>query len=260
MPRFKLLVEYEGTRFKGWQVQKGQNTIQGKIMDACREVFNTDTFELYGAGRTDAGVHALGQVAHLDVKTNLTPEKIRMMLNDLLPQDINIISIVTAAPRFHARHEATARSYVYHISQRRTAFGKKFVWWVKDELNVSEMQKIALLYTGFKDFRSFGQDDPDKKSTTVDVSKVDVKQEGDNIYIHIVGSHFLWKMVRRMVGVMVEVGRGNMSFEKVESFFEGKSGEPAQYTSPPSGLYLEHVYYPGEKISGQFKYCLNVYE
>jgi tRNA pseudouridine38-40 synthase len=258
MSKFKLTIEYEGTRYKGWQVQKGQNTIQGKIMDACREVLQTETFELYGAGRTDAGVHALGQVAHLDVKTNLNPEKIRYKLNDLLPQDINILSIHSVHPRFHARHEAIARSYVYHISQRRTAFGKKFAWWIRDELDISSMEKIALLYTGFKDFRSFGQQDPEKKSTKVNVSKVNVMKQGDNIFIHIVGSHFLWKMVRRMVGVMAEAGRGNLNYEEVESFFDKKSDDPAKYTAPPSGLYLERIYYPGEKISDKFKYCLNV--
>ncbi|MGH2569091.1 MAG: tRNA pseudouridine(38-40) synthase TruA, partial [Bacteroidota bacterium] len=129
MPRFKLTLEYEGTRYSGWQIQKNARTVQGEFVQAIHKVFRTNEFEFHGSGRTDAGVHALMQVAHLDVKTVLAPEIIRMKLNDELPADINILEIEKAAPTFHARHDAVARRYLYQVSRRRTAFGKRFVWW-----------------------------------------------------------------------------------------------------------------------------------
>src|SRR3972149_6579145 len=121
MGRFKLILEYEGTRYSGWQGQKNARTVQGDLMNAIGVVTETKQFELYGSGRTDAGVHALRQVAHLDIKTMLAPEILRRKLNDELPADINILEIGKAAPSFHARHDAVARSYLYQISRRRTA-------------------------------------------------------------------------------------------------------------------------------------------
>ena len=163
MARFKLTIEYEGTRFSGWQVQKNARTVQGEINDAIGKVFGTHGFEFYGSGRTDAGVHALQQVAHLDIKTVLAPEIIRMKLNDELPADINIIEVEKATNDFHARHDAMARSYLYQISRRRTAFGKRYVWWVKDPLDIVKMRQTAEMFIGLKDFQSFTADDPEEK-------------------------------------------------------------------------------------------------
>ncbi|WP_047446988.1 tRNA pseudouridine(38-40) synthase TruA [Alistipes sp. ZOR0009] len=248
MARFKLTLEYDGSAYHGWQLLKGHSSIQGKIMDACREAFQTDKFELYGSGRTDAGVHALGQVAHLDVNTKLSPMQIRFKLNDNLPASIAIIDVEEVDAKFHARYDATARSYVYHIAKRKTAFGKKYAYWVKDYLNMEDMHHAAQQMVGLKDFRSFGDKDSETTSTKVEVKSVNVYKEGDSIVIHVVGSHFLWKMVRRMVGVLIEVGRGNITERKLQSFFDSYSNEPAKYTAPPSGLYLEHVYYNNEEI------------
>jgi tRNA pseudouridine38-40 synthase len=246
MARFKLIIEYEGTRFSGWQVQKNARTVQGEINDAIGKVFGTHGFEFYGSGRTDAGVHALQQVAHLDIKTVLGPEIIRMKLNDQLPADINIIEVEKATDEFHARHDAMARSYLYQISRRRTAFGKRFVWWVKDPLDVVKMRQTAEMFLGLKDFQSFTADDPEEKSTKVHINSIDVQQAGDLILIRIVGSHFIWKMVRQIIGVLAEVGRGKMPLNDVKKFLHAKSDEPAKLTAPPSGLFLERVYYKGD--------------
>jgi tRNA pseudouridine38-40 synthase len=202
---------------------------------------------LYGAGRTDAGVHALHQVAHLEAKTTLAPEILRRKINDELPADINILTAEKAGPRFHARHHAIARSYLYQISKRRTAFGKRFVWWVKDELDVRRMKEVATLFLGLKDFRSFTADDPEEKSTKVQIEQIEIRESGDLILVRFVGSHFLWKMVRQIVGVMVEAGRGAVTPEEVRSFLESKSEEPASMTAPPSGLFLERIYYEGDR-------------
>ena len=249
MGRFRLKIEYDGTRYTGWQLQKGGRTIQGELLDACRDLFEIHEVELYGAGRTDGGVHALGQVAHLAVETGLEPLRIRYGLNDRLPHDISIISVEEAHPKFHARYDARARSYIYQISRRRTAFGKKYVWWIKDDLDIEKMKEAASLYVGLKDFRSFTDDDQEQSSTRTEVLHASVTEFGDILIFHVIGTHFLWKQVRRMTGVLVEAGRGRLSTGEISSFFRTKSDIPARLTAPPSGLFLERVYYKDEEIS-----------
>ncbi len=246
MPRFKLTIEYAGTRYSGWQIQKNARTVQGEIDRAVRAVTGRHDFELYGSGRTDAGVHALAQVAHLDVSTSLPPETLRRRLNDELPADINILSAVVVPHRFHARHDAVARSYIYHVSRRRTAFAKAFVWWVKEDLDAALMRRTAAGFVGMHDFRSFSDDDPDDKSTQVLVETFDVHEDGDLILVHIEGSHFLWKMVRRLVGVLAEVGQGALTTGQAAALLLEPSPLPARLTAPAAGLFLERVYYPGD--------------
>ncbi len=243
MARFKVYLEYEGTRYSGWQVQKNARTVQGELLNAARKVFDSGNVEFYGSGRTDAGVHALMQVAHLDVESMLAPEIIRMKMNDELPADINILEVEKAPKDFHARHDAVARSYLYQISRRRTAFGKRYVWWIKDRLDIRKMEGAAKLFVGMKNMQSFTADDPEEKSTNVLIKAITIKEEGDLILIRIEGSHFLWKLVRQIVGIVVEVGRGKLTQSDIEHFFSVKSNEPAKYTAPPSGLFLEHVRY-----------------
>jgi tRNA pseudouridine38-40 synthase len=248
LARFKLYLEFEGTRYAGWQIQKNSKTVQGEFFRVCEQIFNTKTFEFYGSGRTDAGVHAIEQVAHLDVQTDLPLLQVRYKLNDALPQDINILDIEKANPKFHARHDAIARSYIYLISKRKTALGKQFVWWIKDPLNIEKMRQAANELVGFKDFNSFTDDSPEEKSTLVELKFLDVYEYGDTIIIHTIGSHFLWKMVRRMVGILVETGRGNINPKEIQNILKNPDFPVAKYTAPPSGLFLEKVYYPGEEI------------
>src|SRR5688572_17034601 len=165
MPRFKLTIEYSGTRYSGWQIQKNARTVQGEIANAVREATGEREIELYGSGRTDAGVHAIAQVAHLDAHTTLPPEALRRRINDALPSDITILRVDKVRHKFHARHDAVARSYIYQVSRRRTAFAKPFVWWVKEDLDVSRMRETARQFVGHHDFQSFSDDDPDEKST-----------------------------------------------------------------------------------------------
>ncbi len=258
MARFKLTLEYDGTKFRGWQYQPSQPTIMGRIMDACSTTFNTNKFELYGSGRTDAGVHAIAQVAHLEVNTQLPPRVIKLQLNDQLPSAINILHVEKVGNSFHARHDAVARSYVYQIATRRTAFGKSNCWWIKDKLNLRAMEEAAEVMQGFNDFSSFGSSEDEDASTKVDVQWVRIYEIENSLIIHVVGSHFLWKMVRRMVGVLVEVGRGNIGLEQVEKMFSTYSSLPAKVTAPPSGLYLERVYYPGDEIAEEPTWIMNL--
>lgn len=247
MARFKLVLEYAGTRYGGWQIQKNARTVQGELRRAVSEVTKKSDFEVYGSGRTDAGVHALGQVAHLDVETRIPPEALRLAVNDLLPADIHVLSLERAAPRFHARHDAVARSYLYQICRRRTAFGKPYVWWIKDGLSAPRMRAAARLFHGMHDFRSFTDQKTEEGSTRVLLQEVTVVESGALVVIRIVGSHFLWKMVRRIVGVLAEVGRGEMEEAEVRSFLTRKSRAPAALTAPPSGLFLERVLYEADE-------------
>src|SRR6184192_1419052 len=150
MPRFKLTIEYAGTRYSGWQIQKNARTVQGEIDAAVRTITGRKDFELYGSGRTDAGVHARGQVAHLDVSTTLAPEALRRRINDELPADINILAAEIVSHRFHARHDAVARRYLYQIARRRTAFAKAFVWWARDPIDVARMRDAAVSFVGMR--------------------------------------------------------------------------------------------------------------
>lgn len=249
MGRYKLTIEYEGTRYAGWQIQKGGKTIQGEILDACRDLFKVDTIDFFGAGRTDGGVHAIGQIAHLGVETELLPLKIKYGINDRLPPDISVINVEEAHHKFHARYDAHARSYIYQISRRRTAFGKKFVWWIKDNLDINLMNEAAKHFPGLKDYSSFTDESGEQTTSKVEVFHTAVYDFGDLLLFHVVGSHFLWKQVRRMTGVLVEVGRGNLKPADMASFFKVKSDIPAKLTAPPSGLFLEKVYYRNEEIS-----------
>ena len=244
--RLKLTIEYAGTRYSGWQVQKNARTVQGEIERAVREATAVHHFELYGSGRTDAGVHASAQIAHLDIDVTMPPEALRRRINDALPSDINILRADTVRHKFHARHDAQGRSYIYNVARRRTAFAKPFVWWVKEDLSVERMREAAARFVGFHDFQSFSDDDPEEKSTQVLVDALDIYEDGDLILIHIEGSHFIWKMVRRLVGVLVEVGRGGLTVEAAAAMLVERSELPARLTAPASGLFLERVYYEGD--------------
>jgi len=258
MPKFKVYIEYDGTRFSGWQKQNNARTIQGTIIKALTEIFGNEKLDLQGSGRTDSGVHALCQVAHLEVKTMLAPEILKLKINDLLPHDINILEIEKAKPDFHARHDAVSRSYIYQISRRRTAFGKNYVWWIKDKLNFKAMDEAAKLFTGMHDFSSFAEEDKEEKSKKVLIENIQLKEHEDLILIRIQGSHFIWKMVRRITGVLVEIGRNKKSLRDVEFYLNNFSNEPAKYTAPPSGLFLEKVFYQGDKQESIFGSILSI--
>lgn len=244
--RFKLTIEYAGTRYSGWQVQTNARTVQGTLERAIHEATGVPVFELYGSGRTDAGVHALGQVAHLEIETRLAGDVLCRRINDELPSDINVLRAERVSRRFHARHGALARSYIYQIARRRTAFAKPYVWWVKEPLDAARMRDAARRFLGFHDFRSFSDDDPGEKSTEVLLDTVELHEDDDLLVVHVEGSHFIWKMVRRIVGVIVEVGRGRLTAEEAAGMLRTRSEMPARLTAPAAGLFLERVFYEGD--------------
>ncbi len=250
---WKLTLEYDGTKYHGWQEQINAKTIQGELRKAAEDLFG-GRVELGGAGRTDAGVHALHQVAHLKFlrkggdsvkRSNFKPQEIIYGLNDRLPADICIIDASEAPPNFHARHEANVRTYIYQISTRKTAFDKKRVWWIKDKLDVAAMSKCAKLLAGRHDFSAFRKHDQSRpdESTIVAVEAAEVILDQHLIIFRITASHFLWNMVRRLMGALVEVGRHTLSMEDFEKLLTNDSREMNALTAPPSGLFLAGIEY-----------------
>ncbi len=247
MPTYKLTIEYEGTRYSGWQAQGNtQKTIQGHLSKAAHSVFGE--VDLGGAGRTDAGVHASGQVAHFRIRKAVDPIQIVRKLNDLLPHDIHILDATRARDNFHARHDAVSRVYLYQIATRRTAFAKSFVWWIKDRLDVPSMTLAAAAIAGRHDFTAF----TDKRlaadeSRIVVVESFEIAVDEELILLRIAASHFLWKMVRKLVAFLAEVGRGTIAPDTLSKMLHADA-DAFQPTAPPSGLFLEAVTYPGEKF------------
>ncbi len=250
MHTFRLLLEYDGSRYSGWQEQINARTVQGELKLAAQELFRTDV-ELQGAGRTDAGVHAVGQVAHLKIRGKaaaLDASQILRELNERLPSSIAVLEVTEAPPRFHARHDAKTRAYFYQISTRKAALSKRFVWWVKEPLDLAKMQQAAALIAGKHDFAAFRAPDPSKpgESTIVVVESAEVSVDESLIVFRVEASHFLWKMVRRLAGTLVKIGLGQVSVEEFRELLNGKKNpklDIAAWTAPASGLFLEGVRY-----------------
>ena len=248
MPTYRLDCEYEGTRYHGWQEQQNARSVSGELKRAIAEA-GGDVVELGGAGRTGAGVHALHQVAHLRLRNGVDSRRFRLAINDALPHDVHVIAMRQAPDRFHARHDAVLRSYVYQISRRRTALAKRNVWWIKRTLDLARIERAAACLPGMNDFASFCERPQDQTSTRVLVERAEVAGDGALILVRLVASHFLWKMVRRVVGALVRVGAGELVERDFEALVRGggiRGVTTAEWTAPPSGLFLERVLYAGD--------------
>ena len=246
---WKVTLEYDGTRYSGWQEQKNADTIMGELRRAAEDLFGGKV-ELHGAGRTDAGVHAAAQVAHLKFVSRqpYTGEQIARQLNDRLPQTIAVLEVEKAAGSFHARHDALTRTYVYQISTRKTAFSKRYVWWIKEPLDVGRMAAAANKLEGRHDFSCFRAVDPGKpdESPIVVVERAEIETEEHMIVFRIEASHFLWRMVRRVAGVLVKLGKGEITMADFDRLLSGQCDpalDVAAWTAPAAGLFLESVTY-----------------
>jgi len=247
--RFKLILEFDGSRYSGWQKQDDAVTLQGTLLDAAEKMFGGQV-DVQGSGRTDAGVHALHYAAHLEALTDLSPQDIQKKLNAALPQDIVIRACKRAGPRFHARLNCIGRSYCYQVARQKTALARNHVWQVTAAVDMVRMREAAALLVGMHDFSSFtDRQVVKKKSPLVMINQCQVVTAGDLILFRIVGSHFLWKMVRRIVGVLMAVGKGELKVADLRRFLK----EPVlltQYTAPAQGLFFERAFYDQEELDG----------
>ena len=248
MVTWKLILEYDGTRYSGWQEQKNARTVAGEIRAAARD-FSGREVEIHGSGRTDAGVHALAQVAHMraEVKGVAPPLEILRAINSRVPADIAVLEVERVPNRFHARHDALTRTYLYQIATRKTAFAKRFVWWIKEDLDLDLMAKCASKLPGRHDFVAFRAADharPDE-STIVVVESANVERHEHLILFHIEASHFLWRMVRRVAGVLVKLGTHEIAEADFEFLLSGETRRPrcCCLDGAASGLFLESVQY-----------------
>lgn len=245
MRNIKLWIQYDGTRYSGWQSQEhtGQ-TIQGKLT-AVLERMTGETVELQGSGRTDAGVHALGQVANFHTKSSLSCEKMLCYMNRYLPEDIAVIQVEEAEPRFHSRLNAVRKTYVYRIwnSPIPNVWERKYLYLVEEKLDLEVMQRAAELLCGTHDFRAFCSNKRMKKSTVRTLESIEMEKEGSELCLIFTGNGFLYNMVRILTGTLIEVGLHKKEPEEMTEILESQERERAGFTAPAQGLYLKKVGY-----------------
>jgi tRNA pseudouridine38-40 synthase len=245
MPRYKLIVEYDGSPFAGWQYQDNAPSVQRAIMAAV-EAFSGEKVMVQGAGRTDAGVHALGQVAHFDLAGERPPDTIRDALNaHLRPQPVAILSAEKVADSFDARRSAVRRHYLYRIANRRPdlALDRGRAWRVPRRLDEAAMHAAAQRLTGKNDFTTFRSTECQAKSPEKTLDRLDVSRVADEIHISATARSFLHNQVRSMVGSLVQVGDGKWSADDLAGALEARDRARCGPVAPPDGLYLVRVDY-----------------
>jgi tRNA pseudouridine38-40 synthase len=253
---FRLLLEYDGSKFQGWQRQgpkqsaEGVRTVAGSLEHACREA-GLKVVELVGAGRTDAGVHALAMPAHLHLDPKGAPEArdLARLLDPHLPHDLAIREAKACSPGFHARHDAEARTYLYQLSRRRTAFGKPYAWWVKGGFDPKVLEAAWKAFEGKHDLSAFADLEP-REDGRVAIEAVELKEAGSLALLRVTARHFFHRQVRRMVGAAVAVAQGKARIEELARDLKRPSKEAnlrwGALAAPAAGLFLERVRYGGD--------------
>lgn len=253
--KMKLLIEYDGTAYHGWQIQKNKPTIQDILEENILRITG-EKLKLIGASRTDTGVHAFGQVAAFKTQSMLKPEAMKKALNSVLPYDIRIIEVSETNDAFHPRHDAIKKSYFYIIANQRTtsAFLYKYTWRVLHALELKSMKKASQVLIGEHDFSAFQGTGSDVKDSVRNIFSLDIKHlrslgfmtarlNGNFIKIRIEANGFLRHMVRNIVGTLVEIGRGRNSSLEMKSILKSRNRRLAGPTAPSNGLFLERIVY-----------------
>jgi tRNA pseudouridine38-40 synthase len=245
MPRYRLLIEYDGSPFVGWQMQAGGPSVQGVLTQAI-SAFADEKATVHGAGRTDAGVHALGQVAHVDLARDWRPDRVRDALNaNLRPHPVAVLAVEKTADEFHARFSAKRRHYLYRIVNRRAdlALERHRVWRVPRPLDAAAMHAAAQRLIGRHDFTTFRAADCQAKSPVKTLDRLDVEREGDEVRVQASARSFLHHQVRSMVGSLVLVGEGKWSADDFSAALAARSRAACGPVAPPEALYLVSVDY-----------------
>jgi tRNA pseudouridine38-40 synthase len=242
--RIKLIVEYDGTNYVGWQRQTNGLSVQQVLEEAFEKVAG-QRIVLYSAGRTDAGVHALGQVAHLDIDTTIPPEKLSFAVNVHLPADIKVVSTQAVSDDFHARYGAKAKTYVYTYinAEHSSAIYRNVSAHIRGDVDIGAMQQAAKHIVGTHDFASFCASGSEVDTTVREVYSLDVSRKEPFIRIEITGSGFLYNMVRIIAGTLLDVGRGKLKPSDVKDIMDAKDRNLASPTAPARGLMMKRVYY-----------------
>ena len=244
MRNIRLDICYDGTRYRGWQRLPGKDdTLQGKLETALSRILE-EPIEISGSGRTDAGVHAKGQVANFHTESNMSAAEILANLRKYLPEDIGIYSCKDVSPRFHARLNAKEKTYRYRIwnSDAPCVFDRRYVAVMPEQLDLEAMRAAADALVGEHDFSAFCGNPKFKKSTVRYIRSIDIRREGGEVVLEYTGNGFLHNMVRILTGTLVEVGRGERSADSIPALFGGKRSD-AGFLAPAQGLCLMEVYY-----------------
>ncbi len=244
MGNIKLVIQYDGTNYCGWQKQKNGISIQEEIEKAIF-IVTGEKVNLIGAGRTDKGVHAQGQVANFLTSSSIPADKFKYALNSKLPEDIKVIESELVDDSFHSRYDALGKKYTYIIYNRRilNPLYRNYSYHVPYKLNFHYMEEAAKYFLGTHDFSAFMASNSSVKSTIRTIYNIDLKKDKDLICISIKGNGFLYNMVRIIVGTLVEVGSGKLNPNSIPNIIESKDRKKAGHTAPAKGLYLDEVYY-----------------
>lgn len=246
MKNYKLIIHYDGTRYHGWESKKGLDTIQGKLEAVLSKMCQAEEpIKINGAGRTDAGVHAEAMVANVHLETDLSSEEIRSYMNRYLPDDIAIAQVKEASDRFHARLNATGKTYQYvcYDGPSKPVFRRRYTLVLDQTVDVKKMQKAAEYLVGEHDFKSFCGNNKMKKSTVRRVDSIEIRREDGYIYLTFHGNGFLQNMVRILTGTLLEVGYGRMKPENMTGILQSLDRTKAGPTAPAHGLRLVEVDY-----------------
>lgn len=236
MQNIKIIVEYDGTDFYGWQVQPGKRTVQGELEKALKTIFNKK-IRVTGSGRTDTGVHATGQVASFAAPKKFPPEELKNAINGNVSQDILVKQCKKAPEDFNARFSARSRTYKYQITKDKTVFNKRYFFHVDSALDVKKMRKASKELIGEKDFSNLSTKDRGQCY----LNRIKISEEKNNIQIEVEANRFLRRMVRGTVGLLIAVGKGEISPSEVKEILSGKKKRPP--VAPPQGLFLVNVKY-----------------
>lgn len=243
MARYKLTLEYDGTDFSGWQIQPDVRTVEKVVEEALSQLFNM-SIDVVGQGRTDAGVHAEGQTAHVDLPESLSVGKVLHAMKGLLPEDVSLVSIEEAKDDFHARFDARSREYCYHIIRRKSPLKRFYAWHVYDEPDIGLLHACASEIIGEHDFVNFCIPPDDKHMTTIcNISECRWEERGELLLFIITGDRFLRHMVRRLTGAMIQVATGKLNFEDFQNLMTGCDDVAKAFSAPPHGLVLKSVSY-----------------
>lgn len=242
---YLLCIEYDGSKYSGWQRQGNTgNTIESKISECLKLMCSCQEIEIHGSGRTDAGVHAKGQMANVKLDTNYSTCEIKSYLNRYLPEDIRILSVEEVDYRFHARLSAVKKTYVYTIDNgdKANVFFRRYSWHINEKLDINKMQEVARFLVGKHDFRSFS-DMKTKKSSVRIIENINIIQNVDMINIEFTADGFLYHMVRKLTGALVEAGAGRITVGEIQKILEKKDKQAFKIMAPASGLCLKEVMY-----------------
>lgn len=242
MRNIRLLIEYDGSDFQGWQIQKQCRTVQGVISDGLAELVG-ERPTIYAAGRTDSGVHALAQVANFKTESDLPVTVFHNGLNAYLPKDVRILLAEEAAPEFHARFDAVSRQYMYVISKHMRAVGRGYAWFCKYDLDVATIKLASRVLLGTHVFKAFCKRNDKEEHYLSKIEFLNWHEEKQEIVMEICANRFLRSMVRMIVGAMVDVGRGRLSVKEISNMLETQVRSRTITAAPARGLFLQQVNY-----------------